>query len=80
MFSIRFCDNPTAEARAKGYSDLGAPLIQGLAFDHVPELLWRDAQLVNRFLELIKFLIDNVHDVLLTLCCVRQVLIMPVLT
>ena len=78
MLCISLSHHPTAEPCAQCQCDLWAPLIERLTLNHVPELRPLDPQLVDRLFELLKLLINHVHDVLLTLCRINQVLIVLV--
>ena len=78
VLSIGLSDYPAAETRAEREGHFGTPLVQRLAFDHVTELVRRDAQLVNRLLQLIKLLVNKVHYVLLRLRGIGQVLVVAI--
>jgi len=75
VLSICLRYDPAAESLAKGHSHFRTPLVQRLPLDHISELLWRDAQSIDRFLELVKFLINDIHDILLALRGICQMLI-----
>ena len=78
MLGICFSDHPTAEASTEWEGHLGTPLVQSLAFDHISELYRRNAKFVNWVFKLFELLIDHVHDVLLTLRRICQILVMLV--
>lgn len=72
-------NDPTAETSAHREANFGTPLEQGLPFNHVSELNRTNAQLVDGVLELLELLVDQVHDVLLALGCVYEVLVVLIL-
>lgn len=78
MLCIGLGYDPAAEARAQSYGHLRAPLEQRLPLDHVSELRWLYAELIDRVLQLLELLVDYVHDVLLALCGVCHVLVVMV--
>lgn len=78
MLGVRLSDNPAAEARAERECHFGAPLVERLALDHVPELHRRDTKLVDGILQLFELLIDQIHNILLTLRRVCQILVVAV--
>jgi len=47
VLGISLCHHPTAEASTQRQADFGTPLEESLAFDHVAELNWLYAQLVD---------------------------------
>lgn len=79
MLIIIFSDDPTTESRAHCYCNLWTPFNQSFTFHHASKLHRCYPQLVNLILKLFKLLINQVHNVLLTLCGICQALVVSVL-